>query len=536
MAHKYVQIAFTETVRAVQTELNSRQGYAGMDQGEDYNYLLSQNEADFIAERDSFYMASVSETLWPYLQHRGGPKGFMRVLDQSTLGFADFSGNRQYVSTGNFRNNDRVALFFMDYPNRRRLKMMGRIELVADNNWELLAKLEVTHYRARVERGFLIHIEGFDWNCPQHITPRYTELEYESVLAPLLEENQRLKQQVLQSSTHASPNGELSSDQGNVTGTGELPLVITGIRQLTPRVRAYEFRHRDDEPLPSINAGAHLQLLVTLKNGALLLRHYSICSNPKRRDIYEIAVLNEPDGQGGSRTIHNVLHLGQQLNCAAPENYFPLHSDARPTVLIAGGIGITPIKAMAQTLQSRGTQFHLHYAGRSLTEMPFQERLARQWPEQLSRYPSDQGKRLNIKEVLQGAIKDAIFYVCGPNRLIDEVAATAKALGISDEQVKFERFTAPSTNQTTPYTLTLSKSQQQIQVNPEQSMLDAILSAGIEHPHSCKTGQCKSCVVKVISGQVTHQDDCLTPAERAQQNLMCPCVSHSKSETLVLDL
>ncbi len=208
MAHQYAKLAFTDTVRKVQSEHNSRKGYAGMDQGEDYNYLLSQNEADFIHARDSFYMASVGETGWPYVQHRGGPKGFMHVLDESTLGFSDFSGNRQYVSTGNFRSNNRVSLFFMDYPNRRRLKMMGRIELVDDSNWELMAKLEKASsgagegdgtngsYRANVERGFVIHIEAFDWNCPQHITPRFSEEEIEQAIAPLIAENKTLKQQL----------------------------------------------------------------------------------------------------------------------------------------------------------------------------------------------------------------------------------------------------------------------------------------------------------------------------------------------------
>jgi predicted pyridoxine 5'-phosphate oxidase superfamily flavin-nucleotide-binding protein len=196
MAHKYAQIAFTEQVRQVQTEQNSRSAYARMDQGADYNYLLSDNEAAFIQDRDSFYMASVSETDWPYIQHRGGPKGFMRVLDESTIGFADFKGNRQYVSMGNFRGNDRVALFFMDYPNRRRLKLMGRIKPVANDNWELLARLETDGYRATVERGFVIHIEAFDWNCPQHITPRYTELEVQQLIAPLIEQNKALKAQL----------------------------------------------------------------------------------------------------------------------------------------------------------------------------------------------------------------------------------------------------------------------------------------------------------------------------------------------------
>ena len=174
MAHKYAQIAFTQTVRSVQTHHNSRSGYASMDEGEDHNYLLSDYEAEFLAQRDSFYMASVNENDWPYLQHRGGPKGFMRVIDASTIGFADFSGNRQYVSTGNFKTNDRVALFFMDYPNRRRLKMFGRVKQVNDQDWAMLAQLEVDGYRATVERGFLISLEGFVWNCPPHITPRFT--------------------------------------------------------------------------------------------------------------------------------------------------------------------------------------------------------------------------------------------------------------------------------------------------------------------------------------------------------------------------
>ena len=159
-----------------------------MDEEEDHNHLRSEVEAEFISQRDSFYMASVSEIMWLYVQHRGGAKGFVRVLDASTIGFADFSGNRQCVSTGNFRGNDRVALFFIDYPNRRRLKMMGRILRVANDDWDTLAKLDVEGYRAKVERAFIIKIEAFDWNCPQHITPRFTEQEVEQRMASLLEE------------------------------------------------------------------------------------------------------------------------------------------------------------------------------------------------------------------------------------------------------------------------------------------------------------------------------------------------------------
>ncbi|MEH6813182.1 MAG: pyridoxamine 5'-phosphate oxidase family protein, partial [Motiliproteus sp.] len=155
MGHRFAEIAFTESVQEVQQALGSREGYASMSGGEDYNHKLSGAEAAFILERDSFYMASVGETGWPYIQHRGGPAGFVRILDEQTIGFADFSGNRQYVSTGNFRKDDRVALFFMDYANKRRLKMLGRVEQVQVDDYERMAELELDDYRARVERGFI---------------------------------------------------------------------------------------------------------------------------------------------------------------------------------------------------------------------------------------------------------------------------------------------------------------------------------------------------------------------------------------------
>lgn len=193
MGHKFAEIAFTESVRQVQQQQGSRDNYAGMDHGADYNHRLSDAEVSFLAERDSFYMSSVSETGWPYVQHRGGPAGFMRVIDEQTIGFADFRGNRQYVSTGNFLNNDRVALFFMDYPNRRRLKLLGRIRELGKDETQLLLQLKTEGYRALIERGFVIKVEGFDWNCPQHITPRFTQLQLEALMAPIVKENQQLK-------------------------------------------------------------------------------------------------------------------------------------------------------------------------------------------------------------------------------------------------------------------------------------------------------------------------------------------------------
>lgn len=187
MPHHFAEIAFTPTVKKLQDELGSRSSYARMQSvTEPVNQHLTEAEAGFIAARNSVYMATVGETGWPYIQHRGGPNGFMRVLDARTLGFADFRGNRQYVSLGNLSTDNRVSLFFMDYPNRTRLKLFGRARVVEPDDQVTLSRLEMPDYRARIERGFLITVEGFDWNCPQHITPRHSAEEVDLLTAPLL--------------------------------------------------------------------------------------------------------------------------------------------------------------------------------------------------------------------------------------------------------------------------------------------------------------------------------------------------------------
>ena len=174
MSHRYADIAFTPTIRALQEQMDSRELYARLDTIPDKFHRFREREIDFLRQRDSFYMATVTEDGWPYIQHRGGPAGFIKVLDEQTLGFADYSGNRQYITTGNLINNTRVSLFFMDYPQRKRMKLLGRAEALTLED-ERLAQLADPDYDARIERGFLIHLAAFDWNCPQHITPRYTE-------------------------------------------------------------------------------------------------------------------------------------------------------------------------------------------------------------------------------------------------------------------------------------------------------------------------------------------------------------------------
>lgn len=183
----FLDIAVTPSVRAVQREMGSDALWQAR-MAQQASGRLTEREHAFVAARDSFYIATVSETGWPYVQHRGGPPGFLKPLDASTLAFADFRGNRQYISAGNATANDRACLFLVDYPRRARLKIYARVELLTlDADPALTAQVTVPGYRARAERIVRLRLESFDWNCPQHITPRFTEEAIAARLRPLEE-------------------------------------------------------------------------------------------------------------------------------------------------------------------------------------------------------------------------------------------------------------------------------------------------------------------------------------------------------------
>jgi predicted pyridoxine 5'-phosphate oxidase superfamily flavin-nucleotide-binding protein len=185
MPYRFLEIAGTPGVKAAQAENGSGDFWAGFKGNRDFT-RLTEAELQFIAKRDSFYMATASESGWPYVQHRGGPPGFLRAIDDTTLAFADLRGNRQYISVGNLTANDRASLILMDYPGRHRLKIYAHIEArsLAEEP-DLAAKLEMPGYGAKPERALLLHLEAFDWNCPQHITPRFTEAELAAALDPV---------------------------------------------------------------------------------------------------------------------------------------------------------------------------------------------------------------------------------------------------------------------------------------------------------------------------------------------------------------
>ena len=185
MRQNFTNYTFTDSVKTAQEKYGSREIYKKVETNGQDQYQIFQREIAHIQRQDSFYMATVGENGWPYVQFRGGPKGFLKIIDQKTLGYADFRGNMQYISTGNIEAGKKVSLILLDYPTRSRLKIWAEAEIVdADANPELRDKLALPDYKAKIERLVIFHIKAFDWNCPQHITPRYTMEEIKEDVLP----------------------------------------------------------------------------------------------------------------------------------------------------------------------------------------------------------------------------------------------------------------------------------------------------------------------------------------------------------------
>ena len=210
MPYGFLDIASTPSVRTVQAKMGADRIWQDLPKNRAFD-RFGENEASFIAARDSFYIATVSESGWPYIQHRGGPSGFLKLLDDRTLAFADYRGNRQYISTGNLAAHNRACLFLMDYPNRARLKIYAHIDVLAlDDDSMLTEQVAPVEYRAKPERIFRVRLAAFDWNCRQHITPRFAEFEVAEAIRPLRDRLARLEAENAELRALCRQHGEAS--------------------------------------------------------------------------------------------------------------------------------------------------------------------------------------------------------------------------------------------------------------------------------------------------------------------------------------
>jgi ferredoxin-NADP reductase len=314
-----------------------------------------------------------------------------------------------------------------------------------------------------------------------------------------------------------------------------MSFVIANIIQHGSTVKEFVLRRADGAALPSWSAGAHVKVDLSLPDGTLLERHYSLVGMPGESAEYRIAVLLDPNGKGGSRHMHEQFRMGDSIALSGPFNSFPASPATGRTVLIAGGIGITPMVSIAHALDGNGGGFELHYLARSQDRMVLLDELRRITSADLSLHVSESGKtRADIGAILGAYTPGATVYACGPAALLQDIKRIAGGLGWPGKALHFESFGARTGMDDRPVTVHLAQSDFTITVAPGTSILDALIDADMFVSYDCKRGECGSCHTPVLEGTTVHRDVCLTPAQRDAG--MCTCVSWASSERIVLDL
>jgi vanillate O-demethylase ferredoxin subunit len=299
---------------------------------------------------------------------------------------------------------------------------------------------------------------------------------------------------------------------------------------------SYELVRIDGAPLPPFDAGAHIDVHL----GGNLVRQYSLCNPPGETHRYQIGVLRDADSRGGSQAMHDHIDTGSVLQISAPKNHFPL-VEARRTLLLAGGIGVTPILAMAEALAAKGAAFELHYSARSPERAAFKERLgAPHFAGQVHfHYDSgDAAQKLDLAGLLAAPDPGTHLYVCGPQGFIDHVLGSAKRLGWPAAQLHVEYFSAAAvdTSGDGAFDVKLASSGKLVTIPAGKSVIKVLAEQGVEIPYSCEEGVCGTCLTRVLEGVPEHRDMYLTEEEQAANDQFTPCCSRAKTKVLVLDL
>ena len=299
---------------------------------------------------------------------------------------------------------------------------------------------------------------------------------------------------------------------------------------------SFELVEVDGQPLPAFSAGSHVDVLVGDKT-----RQYSLCNDPAENHRYLIAVLRDPATRGGSAGMHDQVHVGDVIQISAPKNHFALAHEANSHLLLAGGIGVTPILCMAERLAVTGASFEMHYCARSRERMAFHERITGSRFAQRVQFHFDDGpaaQKFDVAARLAEPEPGAHLYVCGPKGFMDAVLSTARAQGWPEVQLHYEFFSAdvaPSASDDS-FEVQLASSGRIVVVPKDKTVVQALAAAGVEVQTSCEQGVCGTCITRVLSGTPDHKDLYFTPEEHAANDQFTPCCSRAKSPRLVLDL
>ena len=299
----------------------------------------------------------------------------------------------------------------------------------------------------------------------------------------------------------------------------------------------FELVDTSGKPLPAFSAGSHID--VTLPGG--LTRQYSLCNDPQESHRYLIGVLKDPATRGGSKAMHETVNVGDTLTISAPRNHFPLAHEAKHSLLLAGGIGVTPILCMAERLAMAGASFEMHYATRSRERTAFHDRIAQSGYAPKVQFHFDDGadeQKLQLAKLLAAPQAGTHLYVCGPKGFMDAVLKTAREQGWPEPQIHFEYFGAEvkASADDGSFEVRLASSGKTVLVAKDQTVTAALAAAGVEVMTSCEQGVCGTCITRVLEGVPDHRDLYFTPEEQALNDQFTPCCSRSKTPLLVLDL
>lgn len=320
-----------------------------------------------------------------------------------------------------------------------------------------------------------------------------------------------------------------------MSGGVELKVRVAEIEQATNTVKRFRLAPVSGEPLPTYSAGAHV--IVTMESdGRRIKNPYSLIDRAEDGSSYRIGVLRTPDSRGGSKFMHETVEVGTELTIAMPVNLFPIVRTGHKHILVAGGIGVTPIHAMAAELKRRSAPYEIHYAMRSAAHGAFVEELAAAHGDKLRVYRDDAQEIIRVDEILAHQPLGTHLYVCGPEGMIDAILKGGREAGWPDENLHSERFLSPAGGE--PFSVVLQKAGITCEVRADQSLLEAIEEAGVDAPFLCRGGACGQCETEVVScdGELAHHDHYLTEEEHASGRKIMICVSRLKGRELVLDL
>lgn len=461
--------------------------------------VLTKSQQALIGQADTLFVASGHPEYGVDASHRGGQPGFIEIIDDTCLQVPDYEGNNMFNTLGNLHSYPFAGLLLIDFQHQRLLQLTGSAEIL----WNL----DDTQGASEGSKRFWqFHIRS--WR------------EYQPAVA--------LSWEFL---GYSPFNPAVAKQPGRL----DLPLRVEKITELTPRVKSFVLRGTENQNLPAFEPGAHLPLQVVIQ-GQQAMRHYSLISDHSDTRRYEIAVLEEAEGRGGSFYLHHRIHEGDILTAQTPKNEFPMADKADHSLFIAGGIGITPLVSMLRRLSLQKQSFEIHYVARTHRDFALLDTVKSLAGARLFCYTSreHESNTLNLQALLASPKAGTQLYVCGPARMIEAVRDTAESNHWPPERVHFESFGAKLGAGEQAFTVHLSKSQKTIQVPENRSILDTLLNEGINVPHSCIRGECAMCLTRVLGGEPDHRDLCLDDAQR--KTSMCVCISRARSEELLLEL